>query len=57
LVPINFRLHPKECAFIMEHSEARAVIVSPESNNAIVEIRGQMPKVCCIISTRERRIL
>ena len=30
VVPINFRLHPKEYAFIIKHSEAKAVIVSPE---------------------------
>ena len=28
VVPINFRLHPKEYAFIIMHSEAEAVIVS-----------------------------
>ena len=39
-VPINFRLHPKEFAFIVDHSEARAVIVSPEFNEPLTEIRG-----------------
>jgi fatty-acyl-CoA synthase len=26
-VPINFRLHPKELAYIIDHSEARVVIL------------------------------
>jgi hypothetical protein len=38
-VPINFRLHPKECAFIVDHSESNAVILSPEFNQAILEIK------------------
>jgi acyl-CoA synthetase (AMP-forming)/AMP-acid ligase II len=44
-VPINFRLHPKEFAYIIDHSEAKAVIVSPEFNESIVEIRDRLPKV------------
>jgi len=32
-VPINFRLHPKEFAFIIDHSESQAVILSPEFND------------------------
>ncbi|MDP7399355.1 MAG: AMP-binding protein, partial [Lentisphaeria bacterium] len=49
-VPINFRLHPKEFAFIIDHSEARAVIVSPEFDASIAEIRGRIPKVEHIIT-------
>jgi acyl-CoA synthetase (AMP-forming)/AMP-acid ligase II len=52
-VPINFRLHPQECAFIMDHSHAKAVIVSPEFNEAIVEIKDRIPKVYCILSTAD----
>jgi len=43
-VPINFRLHPKEFAFIIDHSDARAVILSPEFNDAVLEIRSLIPK-------------
>jgi len=43
-VPINFRLHPKEFAFIIDHSEARAVILSPEFNEAIIDIRDRIPQ-------------
>ena len=39
-VPINFRLHPKEFAFIVDHSEAKAVVVSPELKEPLTEIRG-----------------
>ena len=42
-VPINFRLHPKEFAFIIDHSESRAVVLSPEFNEALVEVRGRIP--------------
>ena len=39
-VPINFRLHPKEFAFIIDHSEAKAVVVSAEFNEPLTEVRG-----------------
>ena len=41
-VPINFRLHPKEFAFIIDHSESRAVILSPEFNDSIMEVRDRI---------------
>jgi len=43
-VPINFRLHPNEFSFIIDHSEAEGVILSPEFNKQILEIRGRIPK-------------
>ncbi|CAB1074520.1 Long-chain-fatty-acid--CoA ligase (EC [Olavius algarvensis Delta 1 endosymbiont] len=42
-VPINFRLHPKEFAFIIAHSQAKAVIFSEEFNAAIMEVRDDIP--------------
>jgi acyl-CoA synthetase (AMP-forming)/AMP-acid ligase II len=42
-VPINFRLHPNEFAFIIDHSEAKAVILSAEFNEAIIGIRDRIP--------------
>jgi acyl-CoA synthetase (AMP-forming)/AMP-acid ligase II len=42
-VPINFRLHPKEFAFIIDHSESRAVILSPEFNETIMTVRDRIP--------------
>ena len=52
-VPINFRLHPKEFAFIIDHSEARAVILSPEFNKSVLEIRDQIPGARHLITLGE----
>ncbi len=49
-VPINFRLHPKEMAFIIDHSESRAVVLSPEFNDAIIEVRDRIPNVRHLIT-------
>jgi len=49
-VPINWRLHPDECAFIIDHSEAKAVILSPEFNKVIIGVRGRIPKVKNLIT-------
>lgn len=49
-VPINFRLHPNEYAFIIDHSEAKAVILSPEFNQVIMGIRDRIPHVQHLIS-------
>lgn len=49
-VPINFRLHPKEFAFIIDHSEAKAVILSPEFNESIMTVRDSMPSVRHLIT-------
>ena len=52
-IPINFRLHPREFAFIINHSEAKVVIISPEFSEAIIDIRDDIPQVSCIISVPE----
>ncbi len=49
-VPINFRLHPNEFSFIIDHSESKAVILSPEFNEAIIEIRERIPSVPHLIT-------
>ncbi len=49
-VPINFRLHANEFSFIIDHSEAKAVILSPEFNKSIQEIRGRIKKVRQLIT-------
>jgi len=49
-VPINFRLHPNEYAFIIDHSEARAVIMSPEFNRPVFEIRQRISKAQHLIA-------
>lgn len=49
-VPINFRLHPKEFAFIIDHSEAQAVILSPEFNESILQVRDRIPGAKHLVS-------
>ena len=44
-VPINFRLHPNEFSFIIDHSDAKAVILSPEFNQALMDCRERLSKV------------
>jgi len=49
-VPINWRLHPKEFSFIIDHSDARAVIFSPEFNESIMDIRTSIPRARHLIT-------
>jgi acyl-CoA synthetase (AMP-forming)/AMP-acid ligase II len=44
-VPINFRLHPKEYGYIIDHSDSSAVVFSQDFRDDLHSIRGQMPKV------------
>ena len=41
LVPINFRLNPAEVAYIVEHSQARMLLVDPELVPVVSNIRCQ----------------
>ena len=50
VVPINFRLHPKEYAFIIKHSEAKAVIVSSEFDEEIIKSCHLFPRVDSVIT-------
>jgi acyl-CoA synthetase (AMP-forming)/AMP-acid ligase II len=52
-VPINFRLHPSEYAFIIDHSEAKAVILSPEFNEDVPRIRDRIPCARHLITLNE----
>ncbi|MEJ2718165.1 MAG: AMP-binding protein, partial [Deltaproteobacteria bacterium] len=49
-VPINFRLHPNEYAFIIDHSESKAVIISPEFKEGIRGIRDRIPRATHLIT-------
>jgi acyl-CoA synthetase (AMP-forming)/AMP-acid ligase II len=49
-VPINFRLHPEEYAYIINHSEAKAVVLTGEFNEAVLEIRDRIPEVRHLIT-------
>ena len=44
-VPINFRLHPKECAFIIDNSEAVAVVLGEDFRDSLYALKNGMPKV------------
>jgi acyl-CoA synthetase (AMP-forming)/AMP-acid ligase II len=41
LVPVNFRLRPDEVAYIIEHSGARMVLVDPELDDALADIKAE----------------
>ncbi|HAB12815.1 MAG TPA: AMP-dependent synthetase [Planctomycetaceae bacterium] len=51
VVPINFRLHPNEFAYIIDHSESRIVVTSPEFNEPLRSVADQMPRVEHVITT------
>jgi len=44
-VPLNFRLHPKECSFIIDNSEAVAVVLGDDFRESLYALRGEMPRV------------
>jgi acyl-CoA synthetase (AMP-forming)/AMP-acid ligase II len=41
-VPINFRLHPSEYAYIIDHSHAKAVILTSEFNADVLNVRDRI---------------
>ncbi len=49
-VPINWRLHPNEFAFIIDHSESKCVIMSAEFNDSLLAIRDLIPKAKTLIA-------
>jgi acyl-CoA synthetase (AMP-forming)/AMP-acid ligase II len=44
-VPINFRLHPKECSFIIDNSEAVAVVLGEDFRDSLFALKNEMPRV------------
>jgi acyl-CoA synthetase (AMP-forming)/AMP-acid ligase II len=44
-VPLNFRLHPKECAFIIDNSEAVAVFLGDDFKDSLYTLKREMPKL------------
>jgi len=52
-VPINFRLHPKECAFIIDNSEAVAVVLGDDFRDSLYALKNEMPRVKHYICTTE----
>jgi long-chain acyl-CoA synthetase len=45
VVPINAKLHPKEAAYILDHSGARACFVTPDHAEAIGPLTGTLPEL------------
>jgi acyl-CoA synthetase (AMP-forming)/AMP-acid ligase II len=52
-VPINYRLSPREIAFILGDSESRALIVDPMFREQVSSIRGEIRRIEKIIWTGE----
>ena len=50
-VPINFRLHPSEFAFIIDNSEASVLITTDDFDQPIRQVRGDLPRVRHVITT------
>ncbi len=44
-VPINFRLHAKECGFIIDNSESAAVILGSDFRDSVYALKDGMPRV------------
>ncbi|HET7037135.1 MAG TPA: long-chain-fatty-acid--CoA ligase [Thermomicrobiaceae bacterium] len=45
LVPINYRLSPRDFSYIINHSQARVVCVDPDYLDAVDGIRAELPAV------------
>jgi len=54
-VPINYRLSPKEIAFILQDSESKILVADPMFQGQIDPIRGELPKIEKIIWTGKGR--
>ncbi|MAE63736.1 MAG: AMP-dependent synthetase [Phycisphaeraceae bacterium] len=52
-VPINFRLHPNEYAYIIDHSESAVVFCSPQFSGPLAEVTDRMSRVRHVISVGE----
>jgi len=50
-VPVNAKLHPKEHAYILDHSGARVCVASPDLADAIEAVRGEAPGLERVIVT------
>ena len=44
-IPLNFRLHPSELAYIIDHAQARAIVTASPFDETIATIRDQLPQV------------
>ncbi|WP_067433790.1 AMP-binding protein [Nocardioides jensenii] len=42
LVPVNFRLRPEEVSYIVEHSGARVLLIDPELEESLAEVKAEI---------------
>jgi len=49
-VPVNAKLHPKEFAYILQNSGARACFATPDLAGVLAEVRGEAPDLEHLIS-------
>jgi fatty-acyl-CoA synthase len=45
LVPVNFRLRPDEVSYIVEHSGARVLLVDPELEESLADVKAEIKLV------------
>jgi fatty-acyl-CoA synthase len=55
-VPINYRLSPREIAFILQDSESRILIVDPSLRDQVEPVRKEIQMVERILWTGENRV-
>jgi fatty-acyl-CoA synthase len=55
-VPINYRLSPREIAFILQDSESKILISDPMFQKSVDSIREEIPRIEKILWTGEGRI-
>lgn len=53
-VPINAKLHPKEFAYILNHSQAKACFVTPDLTDAVAPLAADVEDLEAVISTGEK---
>lgn len=55
-VPINAKLHPKEFAYILYNSGAKACFATPDLAGTLAEVKGEAPDLEHLISTADADI-
>ncbi len=50
-VPINFRLHPNEFAYIIDNSESSILFTTADFDEQVRQMRGDLPRVRQIVTT------
>jgi acyl-CoA synthetase (AMP-forming)/AMP-acid ligase II len=53
-VPINAKLHPREIAWIVDNSEARALIVTADQAEALAPLEGEIERLGAVIVAGSR---